>query len=159
MIAPGLRVVALAALVAVVLPAALAAAQTSLPAAQTPLPAGDSRFDGQWAVTVTCDDTRDKGALIQGYTLTFPGEVTNGTLIAQHGKIGESSSLRLSGVIKPDGTTEISASGLTGKPEFSMGRIQPSTPYAYRMRGAFTESSGTATRIELRPCRATFIRK
>jgi hypothetical protein len=136
---------------------ALLAAMVSIASAQTP---ASSRFDGKWGVTLSCDDTRDKsGALIQGYTYVFDAEIRDGILSAQYGKVGMSSSLTLTGKIHPDGRAEISASGLTGKPEYAIGRIAPSTPYAYRMKGEFGDTTGKVTRIEARPCHAEFAGK
>ncbi|WP_186406465.1 hypothetical protein [Candidatus Accumulibacter aalborgensis] len=61
-------------------------------------------------------------------------------------------------VIRADGIAEINANGLTGNPDTTLGRVSPSTPYSYRMRGTFTQVSGKAPRIELRPCEATFFK-
>jgi hypothetical protein len=63
------------------------------------------------------------------------------------------------GVIKKGGVVEINAHGRTGKPKYTVGTVQPGTTYSYRMRGKFTQSSGKATRIELRPCEAAFFKQ
>ena len=113
-------------------------------------------FDGRWAVTLVCEDIADGGKVAKGYTFNFFSDVKEGRLTAQNGQVGTPGSLTLIGVIKADGSAEINANGLTGNPDYAVGHARPSTPYSYRMRGTFTPTSGKATRIELRPCEATF---
>ncbi len=115
-------------------------------------------YDGRWAITLVCDDIRDKGALIKGYSHRFLVDVQGGRLTGQRGQVGRPDSLTLDGFIRADGSAEIKANGLTGNPEYAVGHVQASSPYSYRMRGTFTKTSGKATRIELRPCEATFIK-
>ena len=114
--------------------------------------------DGRWAITLVCEDVRDKGSLIKGYTHRFFVDVEAGRLTGQRGQIGRPDSLTLDGFIQADGTAEVTANGLTGNPQYSVGHVQASAPYAYRLRGTFTKRSGKATRIELRPCEATFFK-
>ena len=115
-------------------------------------------FDGKWAITLVCEEVRYKELLIKGYTYRFFIDVQEGRLTGQRGQAGQPESLTLNGFIQADGTAEINASGLTGSPDYSVGHVQASTPYAYRMRGTFTQSSGKAKRMELRPCEATFFK-
>lgn len=123
-----------------------------------PSPNSSTAFDGRWAVLLVCEDVKDKGGLIKGYTNRFFVDVREGRLKGQRGKVGQSDSLTLDGVIQPDGTAEINANGLTGNPDYSVGRVQSSRPFAYHLRGTFSQRSGKATRIELRPCEATFFK-
>jgi len=116
-------------------------------------------FDGRWAVSLTCEDVQDKRALVKGYTFNFFADIRDGKLMAQYGQSGLPSSLTMAGVVQRDGNVEITVNGRTGNPEYTVGRVQPSTPYSYRMRGKLTDTSGKATRIELRPCEATFFRQ
>jgi hypothetical protein len=67
--------------------------------------------------------------------------------------------LSLVGIIKADGSAEIKANGLIGNPKNAVGKVSSGTAYSYHMRGTFTPTSGKATRIELRPCEATFTKK
>jgi hypothetical protein len=125
---------------------------------RTQTSATSTAFDGRWAVSLVCEDFRDAERLAKGYTAKLFSEVNNGRLSGQHGQPGQPSSFTMHGVIQADGIAEISVNGFTGNPELTVGRVRPSTPYSYRMRGAFTPVSGKATRIELRPCEATFSR-
>ena len=115
-------------------------------------------FDGHWAVTLICEDVTDGGKLAKGYTYNFFSDVKDGQLSGQKGQIGTPASLTLLGVIKADGSAEINANGLTSNPDYTVGRSRPGSPYSYRLRGSFTPTSGKATRIELRPCEATFFK-
>lgn len=123
-----------------------------------PSSVSSTAFDGRWAVSLVCDDVRDNGRIAKGYTYNFFSEVKEGQLKAQVGEVGLPSSLSLVGVIRADGIAEINANGLTGNPDTTLGRVSPSTPYSYRMRGTFTQVSGKARRVELRPCEATFFK-
>ena len=116
-------------------------------------------FDGRWAVTLVCDDLQYKEKLVKGYTHNFFIDVKAGQLQGQYKQAGTPGSLSMVGNIQADGTAEIDANGQTSNPDMAVGRTtQPGTPYSYRMRGTFTPSSGKATRIELRPCEATFFK-
>lgn len=127
--------------------------------AQAPSAVPSAAFDGRWAVSLVCEDVHDNGQLVKGYTYNFLSEIKEGRLTGQQGQPGLPSSLTLAGVVQADGTVEINANGRTGKPDRTVGRVQPSTPYSYRMRGTFTPVSGKATRVELRPCEATFFKQ
>jgi hypothetical protein len=116
-------------------------------------------FDGRWAVTLVCEDAADSGKVAKGYTLNFFSDVKEGRLTGQGGQIGQPGYLSLVGIIKADGSAEIKANGLTGNPKLAVGQVSSGTPYIYHMRGTFTPTSGKATRIELRPCEATFTKK
>jgi len=113
-------------------------------------------FDGRWAVTLVCEDAADSGKVAKGYTLNFFSDVKEGRLTGQDGKIGQPGYLSLVGIIKADGSAEIKVNGLIGNPKLAVGKAISGTPYSYHMRGIFTPTSGKATRIELRPCEATF---
>ena len=117
-------------------------------------------FDGRWAVTLICEDVADSGKGAKGYTLNFFSDVKEGRLTGQNGQVGQPGYLSLVGVIKADGSAEINAKGLTGtNTKYTVGQIGPGLPVSYHMRGTFTPTSGKATRIELRPCEATFTKK
>ena len=120
--------------------------------------AAPSKFDGHWSVSLVCDDVRENGVFAKGYTFKFIADVKDGRLTGQYGETGLPSSLTLQGRVDEDGGLDLIAQGRTGKSEYTIGRVQPSTPYFYRMKGQLSEKSGRATRIELRPCIATFDR-
>ena len=123
-----------------------------------PAAAGASAFDGRWAVTLVCQDVNDDRGFARGYTFEFAVDVKDGRLSGRHGQAGLPSSLTLAGTVQPDGTVDIDARGRTGDPQYTVGRVTKSTPYSYRMRGLLTPTGGKATRLELRPCEATFSR-
>jgi hypothetical protein len=129
----------------------------------TPLPSASSAsttaYDGQWTVSLVCDDTMVKETLIKGYFFNFFVDVKDGQLSGQKGPVGQSGTLTMVGTIQADGRVDINAAGLTGNPEMTVGHLRPGAPYAYRMRGTFSQSSGKAKRIDLRPCEATFFKK
>lgn len=118
-----------------------------------------NRFDGTWSVTLTCADFKDAGVGAKGYTFRFLAEVKNGLLEAQHGKVGAPGSLHYSGRLQADGTGEIQANGFTGDPAYSVDRVATSTPYAYRAKATFDVRQGSAKRLDLRPCEATFTKQ
>jgi len=124
----------------------------------TPSSTSSAAFDGHWAVSLVCEDVRDKGKFVKGYVFNFFSDIKDGRLTGQYGQIGLPSSLTMVGVIQADGTAMINANGLTGNPDATVGNLQPNTRYSYRMRGTFDSVSGKATRIELRPCEATFLK-
>jgi hypothetical protein len=115
-------------------------------------------FDGNWTVSVVCEDVQVKDKFAKGYTYSFMSEVANGQLKGQLGQIGQPSSLTMVGTIQADGKAEISAKGLSGNPESTLGQLSRGSPYAFQMRGTFTQTSGKAVRLNVRPCEATFVK-
>jgi len=144
-------------LAAALLAAAGAAAQTSA----SPSSDGRSttRFDGVWDAVVTCSDVNEKGQRAKGYVLQFPVEVKHGMLRGHFGQENVSNWLELEGRIEPDGSARLAARGLTGDPDYSVGRVQASSPYAYSVKAHFDQERGTGQRIELRPCQLTFFKR
>lgn len=124
----------------------------------TTVPTAVNDFDGRWSTTLFCEDFRDQGKLAKGYTYNFFVDVKDGQIRGQLGEIGAPASLTMNGVIATDGSVEITANGLTKNPDMTLNRAQPGTPYSFRMRGNFSKLNGKATRIELRPCEATFFK-
>jgi hypothetical protein len=114
-----------------------------------PVPAGEQRFDGSWAVVMTCQQTADGAS---GFVYQFTAEVKNGMLHGEYGRLGKPASLTLVGKLEPDGNALLQAHGLTGNPGYSVGRVAGSTPFAYHVKAHFEASHGTGTRIEVRPC-------
>lgn len=117
------------------------------------------RFNGTWGVTLTCADFKDAGGGAKGYTYRFLVQVKDGMLRGDHGQEGMPDWLRYEGRIQPDGSAEIQARGLTGNPDFNVGRISKSIPYAYRVRALFDDSRGTGSRLDLRPCDVVFTKQ
>jgi hypothetical protein len=116
-------------------------------------------FDGRWATKLVCDDTKDKKRLVKGYTWEFDVTVGHGKLNGQYGKPDTPGSGTFVGQVQNDGTVDIDARGLTGKAEYTVGKVVRGTPFDYPMNGKFSGSTGHATRTKLRPCEATFSKR
>ena len=127
--------------------AAMAHAQPTSGAGQAP-----AAFDGDWIVTVSCDDAR--GA--RGYHWDFPATVQQGRLHGVYGTLGQTNSFELTGTIDPDGTAHFFGKGLTGGSAYNVGQVAAGVVYAYHANGAFTANHGQARRVELRPCTLDF---
>ncbi len=114
---------------------------------------GHTSFDGTWSVIITCAASQDGAA---GYTLRFAASVKGGFLHGETGVRGQAGSLSLEGQIQPDSTALLSARGMTGNPDYTIGRLAPATPYSYRLQSRFDGVHGTGTRLETRRCDAVF---
>ena len=115
-------------------------------------------FDGRWSVVLVCPDTTDKSGLVKGYEYTFAVSIREGAVQGEYGAPGHPASLVYSGRVSDDGALEITATGNTGRSEYSVGKLAQGTRYGYTMQGKLMGSSGQATRREVRPCTATFAR-
>jgi hypothetical protein len=131
----------------------LALVSTCLVAAPAVAQAPTTAFDGTWLVIVSCSAASD-GAL--GYVYRFPASVSEGLLHGEHKAKGLPGWLTIDGTIKSDGSAILLAQGLTGRPAYSVDRVQPLTAYAYHVTAHFGPTQGTGTRIELRPCDLQF---
>lgn len=115
-------------------------------------------YDGKWYVTLRCSSIEDKRGPVNGYELNFPATVTSGRLSAQYGAPGTPNSLTYDGEVSADGVLQIKASGHTGPSANTLGRVAQGTPFTYTLRGKLTDKGGEATRVEGRPCVASFSR-
>ena len=115
--------------------------------------------DGRWSVSLACPDTRDQnGSTIKGYTYNFVVQVSGGQLEGE-GKSLPPAFVHFTGKVFADGTLAISANGVSGNPEVTVGKIPRGTPYRYTMKGKLDADRGKAERVELRPCTAEFARE
>lgn len=112
-------------------------------------------FDGVWNVHVVCSQAADGAA---GYELRFQAQVRDGALVGYYRSQTTEAEMRLTGQIQPNGEALLVADGRTGRIEYSVGRVQPGTPYHYTANARFGPSSGAGTRNELRPCNLAFSR-
>jgi hypothetical protein len=120
-----------------------------------PSPAlGVARFDGEWDVTVECPE--HNGA--EGYTFRFAAQVKDGVLAGHYGITGRPSSLVMTGKIQPDGNAVIDASGMTGKPKYTVNRVEAGTTYSYRVDVRFDGKRASGTRTKVRPCSLSFVK-
>ena len=116
-------------------------------------------YDGRWSVLLVCEDVKDKNGLVKGYELSFHADISGSKLKGQYGSVGVPNSIVYEGTVQSDGTLEIEAAGVTGKSEFSVGKVAQGTPYRYTMNGSLGPNSGRAVRREGRSCSATFSRQ
>lgn len=120
--------------------------------------AAENPFDGRWSVVLVCPDTTDKSGLAKGYEYSFALSIREGAVQGEYGAPGHPASVFYAGRVSDDGTLEITATGNTGRSEYSVGKVAQGTRYRYTMQGKLVGSGGQATRRELRPCIATFAR-
>jgi hypothetical protein len=118
-----------------------------------------TKFDGTWGVTLVCADYKGPDANAKGYAFRFLAYVKGGRIEGQYGIEDGPSSLHYSGVISEDGSAEIQARGFTGDPDYTVNRVTKATPYRYRLKAQFEGTRGHATRVDLRPCEATFVKQ
>ena len=52
----------------------------------------------------------------------------------------------------------LEAEGLTGAPDYAVGRVRKLTPYHYSVAAQFSGARGTGTRTETRPCTLDFMK-
>lgn len=113
------------------------------------------KFDGTWTVSETCPPTAQD---VRGYAWAYPAVIRNGTLTAQYQADNGGGSIRLQGRVGADGQAVLNAAGTVGHAEYAVGHLGHGTPYRFHVQAAFTESSGTGSRMEQRQCDFTFTR-
>ncbi len=123
-------------------------------AAQNALAAG--KFDGTWSVTLTCATGPD-GAY--SYTFHFPATVVDGVMHGERGDKGRGGWFTLDGKIEPDGAATLLGQGLTSAPGYSVGHLDPRTPYEYNVSAHFDAASGTGSRTTTRQCDFVFVKQ
>src|SRR5580658_6576694 len=114
-----------------------------------------SRFDGVWDTMISCPNSN--GAL--GFSYQFPSTVKDGVLHGEKGAKGEPGWLTIDGKISRDGASSIYADGLVGASQFAVGQRPAGTSYGYHIDAKFSDTTGTGTRVEGRPCKVTFTKK
>ena len=115
-----------------------------------------SSFDGKWDVVVNCPAEPD-GA--KAFTLRYKAEIKNGVLQGQYGTKDQPGSQSIDGLIEPDGTAMLTASGLVGNPEVAYKHKRESHPYNYKVSARFEGNKGTGSRQKDRSCTFSFARK
>jgi hypothetical protein len=121
--------------------------------------AGDQKdirhFDGTWQSTISCSTA----AGAQGYTLHFSSQVKDGIYHGEQGTQGEPSSLTMDGKIQLDGSADLYVRGLTGASSTTVGNLPTGSVFSYHILARFEGSSGTGSRVELRPCTFTAFKR
>src|SRR5260221_10964672 len=97
-------------------------------------PARAAPFDGAWSVTQDCEGAPG-GA--RGFKWAYDATVKEGRLIGQYGTKDKPSSLTLTGRIQPDGSASLTASGLNGKSDYTVGFGQPGEKFSYPVAARF----------------------
>jgi hypothetical protein len=115
-----------------------------------------SSFDGKWDVVVICPAEPD-GA--KAFTLRYKAEIKNGVLQGQYGTKDQPGSQSIDGLIEPDGTAMLTASGLVGNPEVAYKHKRENHPYNYKVSARFEGNKGTGSRQKDRSCTFSFARK
>jgi uncharacterized protein YjlB len=85
--------------------------------------------------------------LSHAFEYHFPATVTHGNFHGERGTREAQGYYELNGVIQPDGTALLSASGITRKQEYSQGLVPPGTPYSYTVKALFKGNQGTGNSI------------
>jgi hypothetical protein len=112
-------------------------------------------FDGAWSVTQDCEGAPG-GA--RGFKWAYDATVKEGRLIGQYGTKDKPSSLTLTGRIQPDGSASLTASGLNGKSDYTVGFGQPGEKFSYPVAARFEATRGTGLRTQGRTCRFSFVK-
>ena len=86
-------------------------------------------------------------------------EIKNGVLQGQYGTKDQPGSQSIDGLIEPDGTAMLTASGLVGNPEVAYKHKRESHPYNYKVSARFEGNKGTGSRQKDRSCTFSFARK
>ena len=115
--------------------------------------AATSAFDGRWSVAVSCETAPDGAS---GYRWTFPASVSGGVMRGQYNTPGQSPSATLGGSIAASGAATLTVRGITGVPEYAVGRVRAGTPFRYTVKAQFDANSGAGERLELRRCTLSF---
>jgi hypothetical protein len=112
-------------------------------------------FDGAWDTILSCANSN--GAL--GYSFQFISSVKDGVLHGEKGEQGKAGWLSLDGNIREDGSANLYVQGLVGAAPFAVGQRPAGTSYGYHLDSKFAGESGEGTRVEGRPCSATFTKR
>jgi hypothetical protein len=85
--------------------------------------------------------------------------VKNDLLHGEKGTKGEAGWLQLDGKILRDGSANIYADGLVGAAPFAVGQRPAGTAYGYHIDAKFSDTTGSGSRVEGRPCTVSFTKQ
>jgi hypothetical protein len=117
--------------------------------------APNRHFDGAWDTILAC--VNFQGAL--GYSFEFVSIVKDGVLHGEKGEPGQAGWLSLDGHILDDGSANLYVQGLVGAAPYAVGQRPAGSAYGYHLDSKFSDASGKGTRVEGRPCSATFTKR
>jgi TIR domain len=132
-----------------------AQARSNIAALEQQATAETERFDGAWQATISCPTA----AGAQGYVVQFPARVTGRVFHGQQGADDTPGWLSVDGKIQLDGSVELYAHGLTSAGAFTVGNVPSGSPVGYHILARFDGSNGTGSRVELRPCKFTALKR
>jgi hypothetical protein len=114
-------------------------------------------LSGRWTLTLKCSKAPD-GAL--PYTHIFDVNVKDGMLDGDYVVPGKNNGhFHLNGPIRSDGSAYLHMSGETGQSGYNLKRVSPGHPINFDLDVKFTASQGKGSRVQDRPCDATFSRR
>lgn len=112
-------------------------------------------FDGTWSVLEVCESSPE-GA--RGYKWTYPATVKDGYFVGQYRQEGQSPSMSLKGMIKPDGSARLIAHGISADSDHNIKFAPAQTPINFEVRANFTGKTGAGERVSGRVCKFSFTR-
>jgi hypothetical protein len=138
-------------------PAAPPAPPPQSAAAPQPSTAASARgFDGAWSITFSCPAV---GSAL-GYSYRVAAQITDGLLHGEKGEKGKPGWLTIDGKIGADGSlNNLYVDSLVGASQVAVGNVPRGTEFGYHIAGKLTGSSGSASRVEGRPCTLDFAKQ
>ena len=113
-------------------------------------------FDGAWAITFSC--TPFAGAL--GYSYRVAAQVSDGLLHGEKGEKEKPGWLTIDGKIGADGSlNSVYVDSLVGASQVAVGNVPRGTEFGYHIAGTLNGASGSASRVEGRPCTLDFAKQ
>jgi hypothetical protein len=112
---------------------------------------GRAHFDGTWQAKISCSGA----AGAQGYTRQLTSQVKGGVFHGESGTEGQLNWTTVDGTIQLDGSSELLVQGIISDSVFAVGNASAGSKYSYHVLAKFEGTSGTGTRVELRPCSFT----
>ena len=110
-------------------------------------------FDGAWAITFSCAPF----ASALGYSYRVAAQVSDGLLHGEKGERGNPGWLTIDGKIGADGSlNNLYVDSLVGASQMAVGNVARGTEFGYHIAGTLSGASGTASRVEGRPCTLNF---
>jgi hypothetical protein len=126
------------------------------PALQPSMSAPTRAFDGAWAITFSCAPFA--GAL--GYSYRVAAQVSDGLLHGEKGEKGKPGWLTIDGKIGADGSlNNLYVDSLVGASQMAVGNVAKGTEFGYHIAGTLNGASGSASRVEGRPCTLDFAKQ
>jgi hypothetical protein len=83
-------------------------------------------------------------------------DLRDGYFVGQYRQEGQSPSMSLKGAIKPDGSANLVARGISGDSDHNIKFAPAQTPINFEVRANFTGKGGIGERLTGRVCKFTF---